>query len=953
MYKTTTENQAQYHGIYPHPSSAFTFRSPADPNDKNSKFPGFPQAGPANMPPQVTQKDKSALVAEMLKKRREEREGKVESKQVTTIASSRDQQLENSPETMRKIDEPQYSIKDQKQIEYENIQTEPAVRTEMMPQQDAEAETYEMQEPELGKPEFTTESDIMHLESESNSQQLHERPSLSENSQVRNILNTQPVEREMPKPSIIRQSPRMPGPVKTSVFDRLSADAKRKRDLRRPPPQQKAAGAYDKSNWIQPGKSRMATQEIQKSRSPKIEDRVVDYQKEHNAWLRKEQFAKQTLEMNEVKASPKISPRSEKLAKMSPRKYNFQAPKITVPQNYNASRALFTNSSKKSSKQSSAHKTPGPQISLADQKTQQLLEAASKMSQMLTTTEEYNRPSSSQKQYENPKEEKHAYAMEYQRSPVENLVVQKVEPYYEENEQIQEVNPEELNNINEAYERQKEKLHMYLSNEPELLQPQNINSGQLTSREKKREFEPMMQTADSCKMPSSSAYKKPPVVDRKSLGAVNKARQANMGSYAKQREIANKMRESSSKKSNLDSSGKKKMNELSGNLSGSLKKHMARDNFEEIPTYQPQMEQQENICENPKHQAQYSYAPQSYTVPSSTQSNQKRGSQPFPSTKPQYSSSQPQYQAKPQIKSKAQNVEEMLEQRRKQKLNQNMQSREEPKKIFYETIEQRIRRQNSALSCGGTPKTNSKNINSANNSAKTIRSDIEARKNSADSRQNKDRKNDIQSRIIDLMLESGPSAGTPSRARLAQSHTVYKTSSSNANSANKPQTYGPKMHTQSNLPPRLPQQNSYQRPGNWTPRVNEAGLKFQLNVAIRNQQWLQKRNEKITQQLDYKEATKLDGCTFKPRFESKEHKYYMTSGLNECQSVYRGLSPTKISPEEMSIIMHSNSYTQIGEIKARSKSREKSIISNGGKEMSMAMDSRVLVPGYSNHKQTN
>ncbi len=264
-------------------------------------------------------------------------------------------------------------------------------------------------------------------------------------------------------------------------------------------------------------------------------------------------------------------------------------------------------------------------------------------------------------------------------------------------------------------------------------------------------------------------------------------------------------------------------------------------------------------------------------------------------------------------------------------LSQPIQKQQPPPVKYYESIQERIQRQGSSQSYTGTPKIPARNLTPAQGTAsQSAKQTPQMSKSSA-------QKLDIQRRIIDLMLDS-EKKGTPSRTRFApHPMSAFGTCPVSSGSKNPAPATSSKVTKQRpvNLPPRqqrptstgqLPFTSGSQLLGGTMPKPPlDRGLQSQLNVAVRNEKWLQQKNEKIARQQTEKEAAQVVGCTFRPHFETQDHKLLAYNGLSGCQSVYKGLSPTKLSAEEMNVIMHSNSYSQINEIKSRSRSRDKSM----------------------------
>ena len=215
-------------------------------------------------------------------------------------------------------------------------------------------------------------------------------------------------------------------------------------------------------------------------------------------------------------------------------------------------------------------------------------------------------------------------------------------------------------------------------------------------------------------------------------------------------------------------------------------------------------------------------------------------------------------------RTKAQTVSEMLEARRQQPPKNS--SGNVTCFNYYESIQERIKRQLIVQK-------------SVNNKSGTTNAKTKNRSLSKNARL------EIENRLISLMLESENSHGCRS--------TIERNNSINRN------------FKQNNL--------------------RNTSIKYQLNVANRNEEWLKKRNEKVSQMIEEKEQNKSFGCTFKPYFETKEYNSIYRKGLSECQSLNRSISSHRMSREEVNIIRNSNSYSQIYQIK-RSISRENSRI---------------------------
>ncbi len=238
-----------------------------------------------------------------------------------------------------------------------------------------------------------------------------------------------------------------------------------------------------------------------------------------------------------------------------------------------------------------------------------------------------------------------------------------------------------------------------------------------------------------------------------------------------------------------------------------------------------------------------------------------------------------------------------------------------PPKLYYESITQRIRRESAALA--STP---------------NVGSQAETRPSPAVGGI------DMQRRLINCMLDSrsGLTQRSP-RGNLMRPETAKARSAGKSRSAGQfAQPLRSHRPTGSTVPTEERLEPAFKA---FTPRpemedmTRDRGLQGQLNVAIRNELWLRQKNDRVAQRLVEKKAMVFEGCTFRPRFESQEHQYAHTSNFNVCGSVYKGLSPSKLSTEELNIIMHSNSYTQIGEVKSRSRSRDRSqvvMLSQGG-----------------------
>ena len=288
MHTSNSEKEIPSNEGFAQPTSTFTFRTPADPNDRLNRFLGYPQSGtairiqkqnPAAQPAADT-KSRSSLVAEMLKQRRAEKEAKNILEVLPQPPRSTNLQPD-SPETMRRVEEnnamiPQIPQNEPVQEEYE----EPKIPNAIPDNAEAEVQ----------RREFFTEGNIAELE----------EPVIPQ-------YQTQPIE-----------SPRMPQNVRINVFDRLTADARRKQDAKKP------IGA--------PQRKKTPSQDSRRSRSPKqgprIEDRLMDSHKDHENWLRQERFRKQSKEMNELQSSPKISPESEKIVKNSPKLQRQIPPRV-------------------------------------------------------------------------------------------------------------------------------------------------------------------------------------------------------------------------------------------------------------------------------------------------------------------------------------------------------------------------------------------------------------------------------------------------------------------------------------------------------------------------------------------------------------------------------------------------------------------------------------------------
>ena len=297
---------------------------------------------------------------------------------------------------------------------------------------------------------------------------------------------------------------------------------------------------------------------------------------------------------------------------------------------------------------------------------------------------------------------------------------------------------------------------------------------------------------------------------------------------------------------------------------------------------------------------------------------------------------------------KAQKVEEMLEARKKQKMEAGP-----TRKAYYESIEDRIKRQSNSQSCSGTPKIAPRNLTPQGNTNAIS-------KTASQSDKRPPKKMDMQRRIIDLMLDSGLSSGTPSRPTM-QPRATFGTCpvTSDKKGLTKPAAQQAQRNRPMNLPPRqlrptsnvLPNTEAFSstipKPSQQlTTRAIDKGLQSQLNVAIRNEIWLQQRNDKVVTQVNRRQESETVGCTFEPHFETKDHQYLYSSGLNACQSTYKALSPTKLTSKDMNVIMHSNSYSQINEVKSRSRSRDKSMSNGQNADMVSDNPKTTSLAGY-------
>lgn len=229
-------------------------------------------------------------------------------------------------------------------------------------------------------------------------------------------------------------------------------------------------------------------------------------------------------------------------------------------------------------------------------------------------------------------------------------------------------------------------------------------------------------------------------------------------------------------------------------------------------------------------------------------------------------------QAETTSKDPKRKIEEMLKERKQQKNNSNK---------YYESIQDKIRKKASI-------------------DASTIS------RGSPDSA-NKNKQMDMQSRIINSMLDSDDDSKVLKRS---SSRKKYEEISEKKLST--PQDRAINLSNKRKLSETQKQE---------TPK---SGLQSQLNVAIRNELWLQNRNEKVAARKNVKDASQLDGCTFKPHFETKNHFKSQAISTSSYESGNRSNSHSRFSNADMDIIKYSNSYSKISEVKARSQSRNRS-----------------------------
>ena len=91
-------------------------------------------------------------------------------------------------------------------------------------------------------------------------------------------------------------------------------------------------------------------------------------------------------------------------------------------------------------------------------------------------------------------------------------------------------------------------------------------------------------------------------------------------------------------------------------------------------------------------------------------------------------------------------------------------------------------------------------------------------------------------------------------------------------------------------------------------------------VVMRNNEWLANKEEKLARERQAKELNQTAGCTFKPLLVAKGGK------ANSRENSYVQPGPmVKLTPSELRILSSGRSYTQINQVRSRSKTRGQSI----------------------------
>ncbi len=308
MHASTSERELQARERLP-PSSGFTFRGPLDSQDRLMARPSpaaFARSGGQTYDSSRERPgSNAALVAQMLRQRREAKQGRVETEPVQLLGQS---PQKSSPDTVRQL--PQCNeaperepwrpdlaqfIRHEPAIAPEPRQTQLEERTWLHPRDNAAADLPEVAE--VDEHYWNNESPEseqpppLYSETEAvDSAALDSHPSLGSGH------DSDRVSRPMPSGYYNR----------TNVFDRLTADARRKQGSSKKCEQQIPVG----ENKLPPRPN---------SRTPrdrgKIEDRLLQYQREREGRLAQARAEKQSEEMRQVQDSPRISSMSEKLVR--------------------------------------------------------------------------------------------------------------------------------------------------------------------------------------------------------------------------------------------------------------------------------------------------------------------------------------------------------------------------------------------------------------------------------------------------------------------------------------------------------------------------------------------------------------------------------------------------------------------------------------------------------------
>ncbi len=91
----------------------------------------------------------------------------------------------------------------------------------------------------------------------------------------------------------------------------------------------------------------------------------------------------------------------------------------------------------------------------------------------------------------------------------------------------------------------------------------------------------------------------------------------------------------------------------------------------------------------------------------------------------------------------------------------------------------------------------------------------------------------------------------------------------------------------------------------------------ELQVILRNEAWLRAKKAKLRFEREEKELGATRGCTFRPQLSARQ----MHGG--SVYSEYRALQSPRMRREELQTMKCSNSYTRIGEVRARVRGESK------------------------------